>query len=39
VPGPDRSPHPLDIHRAAWPLSSATSNTLQTYQIERPPRV
>ena len=39
VPGPDRSPHPLDIYRAAWPLSSATSNTLQTYQIERPPRV
>jgi hypothetical protein len=39
VPSPDRSPHLLYIYRAAWPLSSATSNTLQRYQIERPPRV
>lgn len=39
VPGPNRSPQPLDIYRTAWRLSSATSNTLRIYQIERPPRV
>ena len=39
VPGPDLSPQPLDIYRTAWRLSSATSNTLRIYQIERPPRV
>ncbi|MAM25740.1 MAG: hypothetical protein CML55_10255 [Rhodobacteraceae bacterium] len=39
VPGPDLSPHPLDIYRTAWRLSSATSNTLRINQIERPPRV
>ncbi len=39
VPGPDLSPLPMEIYRAAWRLSSATSNTLRIDLIERPPRV
>ena len=39
VPGPNLSTQTLEIYRAAWRLSSATSNTLRIYQIERPPRV
>ncbi len=39
VPGPDLSAHPMEIYRTAWRLSSATSNTLRIYQIERPPRL
>lgn len=39
VPGPDLSPHPMEIYRTAWRLGSATSNPLRIYLIERPPRV
>lgn len=39
VLGPDLSSQPLDIYAAAWHLSSATSNPLRIYLIERPPRV
>lgn len=39
VPLPDLSAFALEIDKTAWRLSSATSNTLRIYQIERPPRV
>ncbi|MCR8825277.1 hypothetical protein [Pseudosulfitobacter koreensis] len=39
VPGRDLVPHAMEIYRAAWRLSAATSNILRIYQIERPPRV
>jgi len=39
VSAPDLSAFALKIDKTAWRLSSATSNTLRIYQIERPPRV
>lgn len=39
VPGPDLSPHPMEIYSTVWRLGSATSNPLRIDLIERPPRV
>ncbi len=38
VPRPDLSPQLLDIYKTAWRLGSDTSDPLQVYLIERPPR-